>query len=345
MDRENRIKVDISSGTVFRIVFIILGFALLYYIADIVMMLLAAVVLAAAIEPVANYLQKYRIPRAVSVLVVYVAILAVVSGAVTLMIEPLAEQTQQLAVAIPRLANSVEEWLPNILHYDQETIAANLQGAVAKLGSELGNLSANIFVQTRMVLSGITAAIFVFVIAFYLVIEQDAMKKFVRLVTPKAHVAFVEQSVDQAQKKVGRWIVAQITLGVIVGIVVGLGLWVLRMPYALPLAVLAGILELLPVIGPVIAAVPGVIVGFAQSWLIGLLALALYIIVQQLENNVLVPGIMRRAIGLHPLVTIIAILFGARLAGFMGVILAVPIATIMGIFLSDVFGEGREQSV
>ena len=338
MVNQSRMKVDISSATVFRILLILIGFAFIYYILDIVVMLLAAVVMAAAIEPVANYLQKYRIPRAVAVLLVYMGLLGVVIGAVTLMVEPLVSQTQQLLETIPQAVSLIEGWIPGEVQYDQ----AALQTTLTRFGSSLANVGVNIYTQTRMVLSGVTAAIFVFVLTFYLVIEKDAMKKFVRLVTPRRHVPYVEQSIGQAQQKVGRWVVAQLALGVVIGLVVGVGLWILRVPYALPLALLAGMFELLPVIGPIIAAVPAVIVGFSQSWVMGLLVLGLYVIVQQLENNVLVPNIMRKAIGLHPLVTIIAILFGARLAGLMGVILAVPMATIISIFLSDVFGDEKE---
>jgi predicted PurR-regulated permease PerM len=341
MEKLSQIKVDITSGTIFRVVLILLGFAFLYYIADIVVMLLAAAVLAAAIEPVADYLEKYKVPRVGSVLLVYLVLIVITLGALTLMVEPLLGQIQQLIQATPRLVGQIHGWLPEGLQYDRQTVVSGLQSGLSKFGGNLANLSVNIFTQTRVVISGFTAMIFVFVLAFYLASEKNAMKKFARLVTPKEHLPFVEYSLDKAKQKVGKWVVAQLALGLIIGVTVGLGLWVLQVPYALTLGLLAGIMELIPVIGPIIAAIPGVIVGFSQSWLIGLLALALYVVVQQLENNVLVPNIMRKAIGLHPLVTIIAILFGARLAGLVGVILAVPIATIISIFLSDIFGEAK----
>lgn len=329
-------KIDISSSTIFRAVLILIGFWLLYLILDVLLMLFAAVIVASAIEPIANYFEGHRIPRAVSVVVVYVAVLLILFGIAGLMIDPLTQQIRQLALAMPAIVEWLQGMLGTVAEVNQSHITS-LQEGLSRFGDSLTRLSFNVFQGAGTVFSGAAMVLFVFVVAFYLVIEQGAFKKFFRLVVPAVHWPFVERVIDQAQRGVGRWVLAQLALGLIVGVIVGVGLWLFGIPYALLLGLLAGVFEIIPVIGPILAAIPGVIVGGSQSLLMGIVVLGFYLVVQQLENHVLIPNIMRRAIGLHPLVTILAVLLGARLVGVAGAILAVPLATVASIVLFDIF--------
>lgn len=327
-------RIEITSNTIFRFLLIGLGFWFVYLIRDVLLMLFAAVVIAAVIEPVADAWQRYRIPRALSVLVVYVGILAVIAAVLTMILPVLAIQVSQLAQALPQLVQS-QEWLSKSV---QSRALSSVQNVLLGFGEQLTRASFNVFQQTRTIFSGVLAVILVFVIAFYMVVEKDALKKLFRILLPASHVPYVEQVIDRAKKSIGRLVVAQLLLGAIVGVVVGGGLWLLGVKYALALGLLAGVLEIVPVIGPLVAAIPGVLVGVSQSLLYGLITLIFYIVVQQIENQFLVPAVMRRAIGLHPLVTIVAVLLGARLGGFVGVILAVPAATIISLFWADLLG-------
>lgn len=337
MELPERVSVDITSGTIFRIILVLVGFWVVYLILDILLMLFAAIIISAALEPVANYLQRYRLPRTASVILVYLALLLLLAGTTTLLIEPLTEQITQLALATPQLVGDLAHILSFIPQLDREAVAGSLQEGLLQLGQNLANVSVNVVAQTRSIFSSIFSVLFVFILAFYLVVEKDALKKFARLVTPHDHLPYIEQAIERAQRSIGRWVLAQLTLAVIVGCAVGVILWIMGIKYALVLGLLSGIFEIIPVIGPIVAAVPGVLVGISQSWIYGLAALVMYIVVQQLENQWLVPTIMRRAIGLNPLVTIVAILLGARLYGIAGVILSIPLATIVSIFLSDLF--------
>ncbi|MEX2054556.1 MAG: AI-2E family transporter [Candidatus Andersenbacteria bacterium] len=337
MTTRERISVDITSSTIFRTALILLSLWFIYLIADILLMLFAAVIIAAAVEPVANYFQQFKIPRVISVAIVYLGIVILLSSTIALLVGPLTAQITQLSQAVPHLVNRLSELFPFIPHLDQAGLTSATQELLVRVGNNITNISVNVFQQTRTFFSGIVTILFIFILAFYLVVERDALKKFARIVTPRAHLPYVEQSIVRAQRSIGRWVLAQLTLAVIVGVLVGVGLWVIGIPYSLVLGLLAGIMEIIPVMGPIIAAIPGVVVGLSQSLTFGVVALVFYVLVQQLENHVLVPNIMRRAIGLNPLVTIIAILLGARLAGTPGVILSVPLATILSIFLSDLF--------
>jgi predicted PurR-regulated permease PerM len=337
-------KIDISSSTIFRTILILLGVWFLYLIWDVLLMLFAAVVVASAIEPIADYLQRYRVPRAASVVMVYLTALLILFGMVTLMIDPLTQQIRQLTLALPGIVAWFEGLLLVGTTVDQSHISS-LQEGLSQFGENIARLGVNIFQGAGTVVASFAMVLFVFVVAFYLVLEQGTLKKFFRLVVPAIHWPFAEQVIDRVQRGVGRWMLAQLALGFIVGMIVGVGLWLLGVPYALLLGLVAGVLEIIPVIGPILAAIPGIVVGLSQSLVTGIVVLGFYLVVQQVENHVLVPNIMRRAIGLHPLITIIAVLLGARLIGIAGAILAVPMATVVSIILSDVWRRSREEEL
>lgn len=331
-------KIDITANTIFRVIIILLGVWFLYLIVDVLVMLFAAVIIASAVEPVARWLQQYRIPRILSAAGVYVLALALLSGIVTLLLPPLAEQVTQLAEVLPQLVSHWQE--RGLLMVGGKTeLVGSLQQLLLRFGGSLSVAGFDVFQRTRSFFSGAFTLLFVLIIAFYLVAEQDALKKLFRLIVPSRHFSYVAGVLDRMQHNIARWVAAQLTLGIIVGLFVGAGLWIMGVRYALVLGLVAGLLEVIPVIGPILAAIPGVLVGLSQSLLLGVVVLIFYVLVQQAENQFLVPLIMRKAIGLNPLVTLIAVLLGGRLAGVVGVILSVPAAVVISIILSDIFSD------
>src|SRR3989344_1507144 len=330
-------KIDISSSTIFRTILILLSFWFLYLIRDVLLILIGAIVIASAIEPLAARLQKYRLPRIVSVLAVYIVLLAIIATAVTLVVPIVGEQTAQFAQALPHVIQSLPGFLGQDSLLTRQDVVAQAQSLLGRFGQQLTSASFDIVQQTRNVFTSIVSVIFAFIIALYLVIEEDALIKIGRLVVPLQHQGYVAQLISRMQYKVGRWVLGQVTLALIIGVSVGIGLWLIGVPYALVLGLVAGLLEVIPVIGPISAAIPGVLVAFSQSLWLGVAVIVVYIVVQQVESHVLIPNVMRKATGLNPLVILLAVLLGARLAGIVGVILSVPLATVISIFLSDVF--------
>lgn len=330
-------KIEIGSGTIFRILLIILGFMFLYLIRDIIIMLLAAFVIASAIEPIARRLRRYGVPRGASVVIVYVLVIAIFVLTVALIVPALAQQTAALIQSVSQVLQDVYQYIVPTGQVEVKDTVGQLRSSLSGFGGSFSNVSLNIFQQTRSVFSGIVSVIFTFIIALYLVIEEDAIKKMFRLVIPQRHIAYVERIIDRVQAKIGRWVIAQLSLAIIIGVVVGIGLWTLGVQHALALGLLAGVLEIIPVIGPIIAGFIGTLVALSQSLLLGLATIVFYVVVQQVENHALIPNVMRKATGLNPLVTLVAVLLGARLAGVVGVILAVPVATMINVFLSDFF--------
>ncbi len=336
MTRGSAQKIEIGTSTIFRILIILLGLWFLYMAWNVVMMLFAAVIVASALGPLADRLGKYKIPRTLTVIGVYLLVLLVGLSVVGLMIQPLSQQVQQLALALPGVVDSLLSFVPTV-QVDQTEVVAAFQDGLSQFANDIANLGRNVFAGTRTVIGGFFTVLFVFVIALYLVVEKDALKKFARLVTPNEHRAYVDQAVRRVERGLGRWLLGQLVLGLVVGLIIGLGLQFMGVPYALLLGILAGLMEFIPVIGPVIAAIPAIIVALAQSFVLGIIVLVFYVIVTQIESHVLIPNIMKRAVGLRPLFTIIAVLLGVRLGGVVGIIFAVPVATVINTIASDIF--------
>lgn len=316
-------KIEISSLTIIKIILILLGFGFLYLVRDILLFLAVAIVIAAAINPIVDWLKKHRIPRLLGVIIVYLIILGVFGLVISLVFPLLASQIKQLSINLPSHLERIglEDWWPRL----------NL----AEIGEQLSQAALSVWATTINIFGGLFSAVVILIISIYLVVQEEGIRKFISSITPKQHQAYVLDLVVRIQKKMGRWLQGQIVLCLIVGLLIFIGLTLLGVPYALVLALLAGVLEILPYVGPIVSAVPAIIIGFLQSPLTGLLVLILYILIQQLENHLIVPQVMKRVLGLNPVVTIIAVLMGIKLAGILGAILAVPIAAAIAVFARD----------
>lgn len=341
-----RVLLDVTSRTIVRVVLTLLALVFLWFIRDVLLLFLVAIVIASALEPLAAVLQRFRIPRALSVLLTYVAVLAVLGGAGTLILPALAQEVLELAQVLPDVYQRFTGLLGNVgTIFGTPEAIEGLRHGILRLGDVLTSSAGGVFATTKTLFGNVVAVVLVFVVSFYLVVNRHGLVAFIRSVTPPDHQAYVIGLVERAQRKIARWAGAQLLLGLAVGVVVYLGLWGLGVRYALALALVAGLFELVPIVGPIAAAVPGILVGFTQSLTIGLLVILLYLVIQQIENHALVPLIMRRVVGLHPLITILAVLIGAKLAGLLGILLAVPVATIIAIFLADLIPAGREEGL
>jgi predicted PurR-regulated permease PerM len=145
------------------------------------------------------------------------------------------------------------------------------------------------------------------------------------------------QLVNRMQDKIGLWLRGQIILSVIIFLLTYLGLSILGVKYALVLALVAGLTEFVPYLGPILAAIPAVFFAFTQDPMLAVFVIVLYYIIQLFENNFIVPQLMQKVVGLNPVVSIVVLLIGFKVGGIIGVILAIPVATAIGVFAKDIF--------
>jgi predicted PurR-regulated permease PerM len=338
--------IDISAKTLFRLLFFILAVWFLWFIRDLLLILLVAVLIASALEPLAIRLQRFRIPRAISVLTAYAFFVGLLIVAVTILVPPLIAEIQSLTVNLPVIYTQLVSMLGRAgVAFGASDLVPSLQKGLLDVGQFLAQTSNGIFATTKTVFGSLFSILLTFVISFYLVISRDSLYAFVCSVVPLEHRPYTIKIIKKAQQKIGHWLLAQIVLGLIMGTLVFVCLWALGVPYALAIALLAFFAEFVPVIGPTLSAIPAVLLGFTNSWIVGLIVLVMYLIIHQIESNLLVPNIMRRAVGLNPLTTILAVIIGAKLAGVIGVVLAVPIATIISLFITDLLPNEKEEEL
>lgn len=337
--------IEISSGTIIRTVLILLLLWFLYMVRDILLLIFLALIIVAAIDPIVDWFQKRKIPRAVTALVIYVVFLSVIGLAISLLIPPITTEIQQLGQSFPQLVEKASTYF-NVLR--EFTVSHNLQENTrqffANAAERLSQVGAGIFTSTVSVIGGFFSFVVVLTITFYMTMQEKGSKKFFASVLPREHQEYVMGLVDRIEYKMGRWLQGQMFLMLFIFALDYFGLLLIGAPYALVLALVAGLLEIIPYIGPIISAVIAVAISFLHGPVTGLLVLGLFVLVQQLEGYVLTPLIMKRAVGLNPVVVIVALMIGAKLAGVMGIIVAVPVATVLGEIVNDLVKKTEEKA-
>jgi predicted PurR-regulated permease PerM len=314
-------KVDISHRTIIFIAAFLLGGWILYHVLDLILLIFVALILMSSLSPVVGFLtNKFRIPKAIGLFLVYILVLIVIGGLLTFSLSPLVEQTSKLAVTLPGLINN----LLNVNNIDTGLVQ-----------SQFSDVSKNLLGYTVAFFSNIVTAAFVLVLTFYLSLEREKLEERVAtlFVGREAHV---KRLLVEIEEKLGAWFRGQLILSVIIGFSVYLGLTLLQIPYALPLAIIAGAFEVVPMIGPILAAAPAVLLALSIGPIVAVGVAAMYFVIQQLENHIIVPQIMNKAVGLNPLAVILAIAVGGRLFGIAGALLAVPITVVLQIVISDI---------
>jgi predicted PurR-regulated permease PerM len=204
------------------------------------------------------------------------------------------------------------------------------------LDTFLSSLSGNFIAAMSVIFGGVLSFLLIVVFSFYFAVNERGIEEFLRVVTPIRHENYVLDLWRRAQLKIGLWMQGQFLLAVLIGVLTYLGLSILGIQYALVLAVIAGVMELIPLFGPILAAVPAVAIAFANGgFAIALVVVALYLIIQQFENHLIYPLVVTKVVGVPPILVILALLVGAKLAGFLGILLSVPVAAALQELFTD----------
>ncbi|MCR4312053.1 MAG: AI-2E family transporter [Candidatus Uhrbacteria bacterium] len=329
--------ISISSGTFFRILFISAAAAFLYFIRDIVAMVLVAMLTAAVIDPFADFFERWRIPRALAVIIVYIFGLAALLGAWILVVPPVVAQ----------LADFLQTFFPGFVDFNLAKYFvhdfADLTSFVDSIRSSgASDVIPKIFAAGSTAVNIIVAIFVVLILSFYFVVEKTALVRMLRFVARAEYQPFAMMLAGKVREKMGLWLRGQLLLMLSIFLLTYGALLLLQIPYALVLALLAGILEVIPFVGPLLSAVPAVILAFAVSPLHAFLTAGVYVVIQQVEGNLLVPKIMQRVTGLNPIASVLAILIGWRVGGIVGAMVSIPIAMAVSVFLEEVFRQHEE---
>jgi len=342
------IYINITSLTTIKIILILFLFYLLFLIRDILIILFISLVLSSALEPFVNWLQKRKIPRGIGILLIYFILFAIAGFVVYLLIPPIIAETTELANRLPQIIDKVISGASALKEFSLEHgFLSNIKDALSSFSSNFSGAAGGVFSTVTSIFGGIFNFILILVITFYMVVEENAMQKIVHSVAPAGHRAYVMQLVGRMQNKVGLWLRGQLILSLIIFTMIYIGLLILGVKYALILALIAGLIEFVPYLGPIMSAVPAVFLSFTQGGImLAVSAAVLYYIVQLLENNIIVPKLMQRMVGLNPIVSIAVLLIGFQIAGIVGAVLSIPVATAASVLIQDLFGRsaaGREE--
>jgi len=326
---------DISIGAILKIAVVAIVLALLYLALEVLIILFLAVIIASAVSLLAGALERYRIPRLFGVLLIYLGAIGVFGSVLYFIIPPIVEEIKQLAVVLPDYYETITRQIFKTTTGISPDYAKDAQNMLLNLGDKIKEFTSGIFNIASAVFGSAVSFVAIIVISFYLSIQKKGVEDFLRLIIPQDQEEYVIDVWTRVEKKLGRWLQGQIILALIMGVMVFVGLTLIGVPYALLLGVIAGLLEIVPIAGPILSALVGVSMAVLISPFLALLTLIFYIIVQQVENHILVPILMKKATGLNPVVVIVALLAGAKLGGVLGMLISVPLATIAGELLED----------
>ncbi len=328
------VKIEISVISLLKIVAVIAALAFLYHVRDIIVLVFLAVVIASAIDPIATFFARYKIPRILSVLLIYMSVFVLVSLVLYFVIPDLLSEMGDLATTLPQFYQQIVWGKPlSFLGYNA---LIQLQGFLNGLVPQVGEIVTGAVGLTPKLFEGFVAFASVLVISFYLAVREGEIRKFIKLITPGGYESYAIDLWNRTHKKFGRWLQGSLFLAFLVGVTAFIGLSLLGVKYSLSLALLAGAFELIPMVGATLATIPAVLIALTQSWYLALGVLILYIVIQQLENNLMVPLVFKRMIGLNPIIVILSLLIGFKLVGPLGLLIAVPAAAALGEFLGDI---------
>ena len=345
MSEPREVPIQITTGTIMRFFVVVILILALYFMSDVVLVVLAAVVLASAIEPVVRRLKKFRIHRIIGVILVYLLIAAVLAVLLVFFLPMVAKDAVAFLNNLPTNFSLEDLWSPmSSLGLNVGTVTQTLSDHTISVSDFINNLqtvlvgtSSGAFKTASVLFGGLLSFILIVVLSFYLAVQEEGISDFLRIVAPVKHHDYIINLWRRSQSKIGYWLQGQIILGIVVGVLVYLVLMIVGIPNALVLAVFAGLFEIIPVFGPIISSVPAILIAFAERGVgTGLLLVGLYIIIYQFESQLFYPLVVKKIVGISPIVVILALVIGAKLAGLLGALIAVPLSAVLMEYIHDI---------
>lgn len=295
--------------------------------------LVSAVVVAAATAPAADAMERYRIPRGITVLAIYLIVALIFVGVAALMTPVILTETQRAADALPEYSDRITHLIERVAPGQSDQVSAERLGqqAATRAGNLLGRL-ASLALATGSLLIQL---IIVLVMAYFMVVEKDFAQRVVGRFTPERHRARTLGVLGAIGSKLGHWARAQGLLALFFGVTFGVSLHLLGVQYAGTLGLVGAVLEVIPYLGGLVTLALAVVVAGTESPWLALWTVLVYTVIVQVEAHIVGPLLIGRAVGLHPLVIIIALFLGAETLGLLGALLSVPLAVVLTELLDE----------
>ncbi len=321
-------KIEVSHRTIIFIAVFGVFLWLLFQIRQIILGLFIAVILMSSLNPSIEKLEGRKVPRWLAITLIYLLVLLFLGFAVGGLVPPLLEQTANLINRIPEFFRQF-----SFLGIDEKIIAGQLSG--------LTSVPANIFKFIAGIFSNIVGIFALGIITFYLLLERKSLDRYLTVLFGEDKEKQIEKVIDKIEDRLGNWVRGQFLLMVIVGVLNYIGFRIIGISFALPLAILAFLFEIIPNIGPTTAAFPAILIGLTVSPYHALATAGWCFLVQQIENSILVPRIMKQVAGVNPLVSILALAVGFKIAGIGGAILAIPTFIVLEVIVGVIYSSKK----
>jgi predicted PurR-regulated permease PerM len=331
---DKNVTVSFSIRSLFSIALALLVLALLFTVRDIVILFVIAYILASAMKPFVNKLHRYKVPKTVSILLLYLILGLILYLIFKILVPPMASQINSLVEDRQELAARFNDYFHQLPDGVESAVVKYVEVLPEKIQSFFlsGSTMENIF----GFFAGFAGILTVLFVSLYMLLENSSFEGFIASVWPgeTRDRERVKKAFHQVDLKVSMWVRGQLILSLSIGLLTFIGLSILGVPYALVLAIIAAFTELIPIAGPIIGAVPAIVIAFLEAPILALWVVVLTIGVQQFEQHVLVPQVMKRAVGLSGVIIIFSLLVGTKLFGILGAVVAVPVAASIKV-LSD----------
>jgi predicted PurR-regulated permease PerM len=333
-------SLSISLGSIFNFFLVLIGLYCLYILKDLVLVVLMSIVIASSVEPMAKWFVRKKIPRILGVIVVYLTVALILGFSLFYLLLPLLSESSAVLKNLPSYFSGFNSGIDSTVSgkpiVSSLKNSINIQEISDSISSFTESLNLGAFNTVVSVFGGFLSFILMVVLSFYLSVDENGVAKFLRIVTPLKHEKYILNLWQRAQHKIGLWMQGQLVLAVIIGMLVFLGLTLLGVKNALLLSFLAAVFEIIPLFGPILASIPAVVLSFVSGGIsTSVLVIGLYVIIHQFENHLIYPLVVKKVIGVSPIVSIVALVAGWELFGFLGMVLSVPVATAFMEFLDD----------
>jgi len=312
---------------------------LLIQIQTIVILLILGIIFSAAIEPIVYRLRRRGFSRGQGIISVYVLLLGLLGVGLYLVVPTLIRQGSALVEAIPTILTDLQTQAlasqNDFIRTSGYRTLQRIEDAYAEIRQSPRIAGGQVVGVATSVLGLLFTVVTVLIVAFYWMTEKAIIKRVMLGIVPLAKRDLAHAIWDEIESKIGGWTRGQLILMASIGVISGIAYRILDLPFWLPLAILAGITELIPFIGPFLGGGVAVIVALSDSWQKALIVVVFVLILQQIEGAILVPRVMRNAVGMTPLTVILAVLVGGVLLGPLGSILAIPIGAAVQVLVQE----------
>ncbi len=338
MEPRRDVRISLDTWSVLKVIAVLLALGFLYLIRDILALVFASLFLAALMHPAAEALARRRIPKGVTVITLYLLLFGLAVLTLSLLFPVFVQQSSHLLDSFGQSWNTLSggwHWLQDLS--GRYGLGDNLQGGLQSLQAELAGLAGGLVNRVGDVIAGVVGLVVVLVMAYYMVVQEKDARRALHNFVPEDYQEIVASVLKRVEEKIGRWLLGQISLCLIIGVMYYVGLLLVGSKGALVFAVWGGFTEFIPYLGPILGAIPPVVLALTESPIKALFTLLVIVVIQQSEGHIIVPKVMQKAVGLNPLVSITALLIGAKLFGLVGALMAIPVATAVSAVLSELY--------